>query len=98
MPTIEIDIKEVLDKLDRKLDGVKEDIADLKAEFKEDINGLKVSSARQEENSKRLEDKIDNLSKRLDSVEFLSRGVLIGLIIAILGAFIRMLGFGGGNP
>ena len=94
MPPIEIDIKELFDKLDRKLDNVREDIADLK----EDINGLKVSVARQDENSKRLENKIDNLSKRLDSVEFLSRGVLIGLIIAILGAFIKMLGFGGSNP
>jgi predicted nucleic acid-binding Zn-ribbon protein len=85
-PTIEVDIKEVLDKLDRKLDSIKEDVSD-----------LKVGQARLEENGKRLEDKIDNLGKRLDNQEFLSRGVLIGLLVALVGGLAKLFGFVG-NP
>jgi len=102
MPTIEVDIKEVLDKLDRKLDKLDDKLNEVKT----DINDLKISVARQEENSKRLENKIDdmdrrledkinNLDKRLSSVEFASRGVFIGLIVAILGGFLKLFGFGG---
>ncbi len=78
-PTIEVDIKELFDKLDRKLDTIGADVSD-----------LKVSVAR-------LEEKVDgmdkNFSKRLDYQEFLSRGVLIGLLVAIVGGLAKLFGF-----
>jgi hypothetical protein len=36
--------------------------------------------------------KIDGLDKRMENQEFLSRGVLIGLIVAILGGFAKLFG------
>ena len=75
--TIESDLKEILNKIDQKLDNISKDITD-----------LKVGQAR-------LEEKVDGLSKRMDNQEFISRGVLIGLIVAILGSFAKLFGLVG---
>ena len=84
--TIESDLKEILTKIDQKLDTLSRDVTDLKvgqARLEEKVDGLE----------KRLESKLDGLSKRMDNQEFLSRGVLIGLIVAILGGFAKLFGF-----
>ena len=84
--TIESDLKEILTKIDQKLDTLSRDVTDLKvgqARLEEKVDGLE----------KRLESKLDALSKRMDNQEFLSRGVLIGLIVAILGGFAKLFGF-----
>ncbi|GAC1459572.1 MAG: hypothetical protein NVS2B14_08370 [Chamaesiphon sp.] len=97
--TIESDLKEILTKIDRKLDTLSRDVTDLKigvARLEEKVDG---GEKRLEEKidgiEKRLESKLDGLSKRLDNQEFLSRGVLIGLIVAILGGFAKLFGFVG---
>ena len=85
---IESDLKEILTKIDQKLDTLSRDVTDLKvgqARIEEKVDGLE----------KRLESKLDGLSKRLDNQEFLSRGVLINLIVAILGGFAKLFGFVG---
>lgn len=56
----------------------------------ERLNKLEVGQAR-------LEEKMDGLGKRFESQEFISRGVLIGLIVAILGGLAKLFGFVG-NP
>ncbi|MBW4573945.1 MAG: hemolysin XhlA family protein [Aphanothece sp. CMT-3BRIN-NPC111] len=81
---IESDLKEVLAKIDQKLDKLDAKFDNLG----KDVTDLKVGQAR-------LEEKVDGLSKRLDNQEFLSRGVLIGLIVAILGGFAKLFGFVG---
>ena len=86
--TIESDLKEILTKIDQKLDTLSRDVTDLKvgqARLEEKVDGLE----------KRLESKLDGLGKRMDNQEFLSRGVLIGLIVAILGGFAKLFGFVG---
>lgn len=75
--TIESDLKEILTKIDQKLETLSRDVTD-----------LKVGVAR-------LEEKVDGLSKRMDNQEFISRGVLIGLIVAILGGFAKLFGLVG---
>jgi hypothetical protein len=84
--TIESDLKEILTKIDQKLDTLSRDVTDLKvgqARLEEKVDGLE----------KRLESNLDGLSKRMENQEFLSRGVLIGLIVAILGGFAKLFGF-----
>ncbi|HEY9875953.1 MAG TPA: hypothetical protein V6D12_21155 [Candidatus Obscuribacterales bacterium] len=79
--TIESDLKEVLAKIDQKLDKLDARFDKVDARFdslSKDITDLKVGQAR-------LEEKVDGLSKRMDNQEFISRGVLTGLIVAILG-------------
>ncbi len=46
---------------------------------------------------KRLDDKIDGLGKRLENQEFVSRGILVALIVAILGGLAKLFGWVG-NP
>ena len=81
---IETDLKEVLAKIDQKLDKLDSRLDSIS----KDITDLKVGQPR-------LEEKVDGLSKRLDNQEFLSRGVLIGLIVTILGGFAKLFGFVG---
>ncbi len=86
--TIESDLKEVLAKIDQKLDNLSNDLVALKvgqARLEEKVDGLE----------KNLGSKIDGLSKRMDNQEFLSRGVLVGLILAILGGFAKLFGLVG---
>jgi chromosome segregation ATPase len=56
----------------------------------ERLNKIEVGQAR-------LEEKVEGLSKRIDSVDFINRGVFVALIIAILGGFAKIFGFMG-NP
>lgn len=52
----------------------------------ERLNKLEVGQAR-------LEEKMDGLGKRFESQEFISRGVVLGLIVAILGGLAKLFGF-----
>ena len=55
-----------------------------------DVTDLKVGQAR-------LEEKVDGLGKRIDNQEFISRGVLIGLLVAVLGGLAKVFGFVGNS-
>ena len=82
--TIESDIKEILNRIDQRLDKL-----DTKIDFlSKDMTDIKVSVAK-------LEEKVDGISKQIDNQEFISRGILIGLIVAILGGFAKLFGFVG---
>lgn len=79
-----------LDKLEQKIDNVAKDVNDLKvsvAEGKAELRG----------DIKALNEKVDGLGKRLETTEFINRGILIGLIVAILGGFAKLFGLVG-NP
>lgn len=71
--TIEQDLKEILTKIDQQLDKLQKDIVDLKVgqtEIKREI--------------KTLSEKINGLDERVKNQDFISRGILVGLILAIL--------------
>jgi hypothetical protein len=40
-----------------------------------------------------LDEKIDGIAKRVDTQEFINRGVVIGLVLALLGGFAKIVGF-----
>ncbi len=40
----------------------------------------------------RLEEKVDGLSKIMENQEFVSRGILVGLIVAMLGGLAKLFG------
>ena len=50
----------------------------------EDVSDLKVIEV--------LAEKVEGISKRLDTQEFINRGVIIGLILAVLGGFAKVFG------
>lgn len=94
---IEYDIKEILsdikqsfdkidarfDKIDARFDRVTADVSDLKTELVRVDLGLKGQI-------KALDEKIDGLAKWVDTQEFINRGVIIGLVLAILGGFAKI--------
>ena len=93
---------------DQKLDGMQRDFTqrldrmqqhvDQKLDtLQKDVTDLKVGVSRLEERVHSLEDKVEGLSKRIDSQEFVSRSVFLGLIVAILGGLAKLFGFAG-NP
>lgn len=74
MVGVEYDLKEILTRLETKIDKIGEDVSDLK---------VKVEV---------LAEKVEGISKRLDTQEFINRGVIIGLILAVLGGFAKIFG------
>jgi peptidoglycan hydrolase CwlO-like protein len=101
--SIETDLKEILTKIDNRLDNLQKDMTDVKvsvAEQKKDIQRWqeKIESTSErlgekiDSTSKRLEEKIDSLSKRVDNAEFINRGVFVGLLLLILGGAAKLLG------
>ena len=91
------------DKLETKLDKVAENVADLKidlvrveTELKGEIRVLDEKIGRVETELKGeiklLDGKVDGIGKRLDQTEFINRGVIVGLVLTILGGFVKLFG------
>ena len=88
--TIEVELKDVLNGINQKLDVIQKDVADMKlgqAELKGDIKTLdeklngKINT---------LDAKVDGLSTRVSNQELLLRTIVGGLILIILGGAARM--------
>ncbi|OKH24199.1 hypothetical protein NIES593_08575 [Hydrococcus rivularis NIES-593] len=71
-----------------------ESVARTEAQLKGDIKALDEKLSGE---IKTLGEKTDGLSKRLDSTEFINRGIFVGLILTILGGFAKLFGLVG-NP
>lgn len=94
---IETELGQVLNQINQKLDNLQEGqnatrvaIESLKGEIKtlgEKLTG-KINS---------LDVEVKGISKRLENQEFISRGVLIGLILAIAGGAAKLFGFVGNS-
>lgn len=77
--TIEVELKDVLNDINQKLDLIQKDVTDLKlaqVEFKGDI--------------KTLDAKVDGLSTRVSNQELLLRTIVGGLILIVLGGAAKM--------
>ncbi|MGK7874433.1 MAG: hypothetical protein AB4426_14340 [Xenococcaceae cyanobacterium] len=84
------DLSQVLERIEQKIDKLDEKFETKLDNLSKDVTELRVGQAR-------LEEKVDGLAKRVESQEFISRGVLIGLIVAILGGLAKLFGLVG-NP
>ena len=78
---IEYDLKEILIRLDGRFDKLEVKID----KIGEDITDLQVKVGV-------LSEKVEGITKRLDTQEFINRGVIIGLILAVLGGFAKVFG------
>jgi hypothetical protein len=100
--TIEQDLKEILTKIDQRLERIEHDVTDLKigqvrleSELKGELKRIEVELKGEVQ---RVEEKIDGLDKRLEFQEFINRGVLIGFIVAILAGLAKLFGFVPNSP
>lgn len=96
-----------IDRLEGKIDKVAEDLSDFKTKVAEDngalrsdmtagFGALRTDLTRVENSLKGeievLAEKVDGMTKRVDTQEFINRGVIIGLILAVLGGFAKVFG------
>ncbi|WP_017294435.1 DUF4164 family protein [Geminocystis herdmanii] len=88
---IEVNIADVLSRLETKIDGLDKKFEDKldKLENKIDhvankVNDIKVNLAK-------VDEKIIGLDKRLGNLEFVTRSIVGGVIVALLLAFARYL-------
>ena len=79
---IEIDLKELLTRIDQRLEHMEQDLTQLKI-GQETLRGdIKV-----------LDEKVTGLSKRVENQEFTSRGILIALIVALIAGAAKLFGW-----
>ncbi len=88
-------------KFDQKFDQLEEKFDQKVDKIDERLTNLEVGQARLEERLsgeiRSLAEKVDGISKRLDYQEFINRGVVLGLILAIIGGLAKLFGLVG-NP
>jgi predicted nuclease with TOPRIM domain len=100
---VETDIREILEKMDRKFDTFIEKVDRRFDAFEEkidrrfdalekDVNTIKLEMVELKGEFKVLESKFDGLSKRIDNQEFTSRSILASLIVVILGGLAKTFG------
>ena len=103
-PTVETDLAVLLDRINNKLDGISTDITDLKVgqtELKGELKNLdeklsgqiKAVDERLSGQIKSLDTKVEQIDKRVGNQEFLNRGIFIGLLLALVGGLINVLGW-----
>lgn len=86
--TVTYSLEEVLKRIEDKLEKIDEKFETKLDKIDERLTTIEIGQAR-------LEEKVDALGKRLDNQEFISRGVFIGLIVALLGGLAKMFGLVG---
>jgi predicted nuclease with TOPRIM domain len=74
------------------LETILKEIISSQKETNTKLETLMLGQVRLEEQQKRLEEKLDGLSKRIESQEFISRGVLLTLLATMLGGAAKMFG------
>jgi hypothetical protein len=74
------------------LETILKEIISSQKETNTKLETLMLGQVRLEEQQKRLEEKLDGLSKRIESQEFISRGVLLTLLATVLGDAAKMFG------
>lgn len=105
---IETDLKDILGKIDQKLDNLQKDVTDIKIaqtklegkvealdeKFTSKIKGLDEKfTSKIDGLDEKFTSKIDGLDTRLGNQEFLNRAVVVGLLLAILGGLAKLFGF-----
>lgn len=80
--TIETDLKDILTKIDNRLDRIENDLTEIKINQSETRGEIKV-----------LDEKITGIGKRLENQEFIGRSIFVGVILALLAGAVKLLGF-----
>lgn len=106
--TVEFDLKELLEKLDSKIDKLGNDLNTKIDKLGDDLNTKidklddKIDGVSDDVNKlnvtvTRLDEQVANAVKRIDSIEFTNRAIFIGILLAILGGLAKLFGLAGVN-
>lgn len=88
--TVSYSLEEVLKEINQKLDSNQKQINQRFDKIDDRLGKLEVGQAR-------IEEKLDGVNKRLENQEFITRGVVVGLVLAFLAGFAKLFGIIG-NP
>ena len=103
LSTIEIDLVKILERIEQNLTDFRKETNQRFDKIEERLTSLEIGQARLEEKlTGKIETanaKLDGLDKRLDTQEFISRSVMVGLVLAIAAGLVKLFfpGFPG-NP
>ncbi|MDB9471147.1 hypothetical protein, partial [Dolichospermum circinale] len=94
---------EVNQKIDKQAAEVNQKFAEVNQKFSEvnkkletidsRLNKLEIGQAELSGEIKTLEEKVIGIDKRLDNQEFINRGVLVAVIIALISGVVKLFGF-----
>jgi archaellum component FlaC len=102
------DFKQEFAKINTKLDKLSDDVGELKislvrveTELRGDIGKMEAQLSgklntlepKLEGGLGKLGEKVDGIGKRVDTQEFVNRGVIVGLLVIVLGGFAKVFGF-----
>jgi chromosome segregation ATPase len=80
---------EVNQKMDRQFAEVNKKLESIDSR----LNKLEIGQAELSGEIKTLEEKVIGIDKRLDNQEFINRGVLVAVIIALISGVVKLFGF-----
>jgi len=104
-PTIvEVKLEDILAKIDSRLENIENGLTDLKisqVEIKGEIKALdeklsgqvKTLDEKLSGQVKTLDEKVTGIGKRLENQEFLNRGILTALIVALIAGVAKLFGW-----
>jgi transketolase len=91
---------EVNQKMDRQFAEVNKQFAEVNqkmdrqfVEVNQKLNKLEIGQVELSGEIKTLDEKVSGIDKRLDNQEFLNRGVLVALIVALIGGSAKLFGW-----
>jgi chromosome segregation ATPase len=87
---------EVNQKMDKQFAEVNKQFAEVNKQFAEvnqKLNKLEIGQVELSGEIKTLDEKVSGIDKRLDNQEFLNRGVLVALIVALIGGAAKLFGW-----
>lgn len=77
-------LDELQKETNQKLESIQKEINQRFDRVDERLNKLEVGQAK-------LEEKVEGLSKRLENQEFINRGILVGLFLALTAGIVKLL-------
>ncbi|MFN5239459.1 MAG: hypothetical protein ACK5CG_02875 [Aphanizomenon sp.] len=93
---IEKQFAEVNQKMDRQFTEVNQKFTEVNKKLETidgRLNKLEIGQAELSGEIKTLEEKVSGIDKRLDNQEFINRGVLVAVIIALISGVVKLFGF-----
>ena len=96
--SIEVELKDVLTKIDQRLERIEQGQNELKLDLSELKGDIRTLDEKLSGRINTLDTKVDGLSTRISNQEFLLRTIVGGLILIILGGAAKMFWNFPANP
>ena len=92
-PTVEIKLEDILVSIQKDLKEIRDDLTDLKVSQAEIKGEIKTLDEKLSGQVKALDEKVTGIGKRLENQEFLNRGILAALIVALIAGAAKLFGW-----